>query len=554
MCPLVLKEFRFDGKKRNCISTDSLESPDGRRRFKLASLSRLSVISQAKGQSVWFMLAVFSLEVDLIGFFNFFAQIICERGRKKMLDLLKPIDDVVWGVPMMALIIGTGIIVSFRLGFVQFRKLGLSIKYMVGKEPGVEGKGEISSFAAFSIAMSATIGTGNIVGVATAVVVGGPGALFWMVFAACIGMATKYAECVLAVKYRTLDPQGRAVGGPFYYIEKGMGSKWKWLAKLFAVLGAGAGLLGIGTIVQVNGISSAVTTFFDPEKSHTFTLFGNEYTIATAVAAVVVTFFVALVVIGGIRRIGKVTSYIVPVMAVVYILACCIVLICNIGAIPGAIADIFAGAFGVRAAAGGALGAIMLAMQKGIARGVFSNEAGLGSAPIAIATAQTNEPVRQGLINSFGVFIDTVIICNLTGLSVIVTGSHLIGKEGADVTINALGTGMPFGMQAGAFILMICLAFFAFTTILGWDIYGERCLEYLSGGNMGPVKVYRWLYIFAVFIGPFLTVEAVWTIADIFNGLMAIPNLIAVLALSGVVVAETRRYFDRLSSGEIADR
>ena len=470
------------------------------------------------------------------------------------MDFLGKADDLVWGIPMMILILGAGIYVSIRVGLIQFRKLGLSARYMLSKEPDVEGKGEVSGFQAFCIAMSATIGTGNIVGVATAVVIGGPGALFWMVFAACIGMATKYAECVLSVKYRQIQPDGHILGGPFFYIEKGMGPKWKWLAKLFAFLAALAGIMGIGTIVQVNGIASAVTTFFDPDAAHTFTLFGNDYTFATAAAAVITTVFVALVIIGGVKRIGKVTSIIVPIMAVVYIAVTALVLIFNISSIPHAFAEIFAGAFGARAAAGGAVGAIMLAMQKGIARGIFSNEAGLGSAPIAVASAETNEPVRQGLINSFGVFIDTVIICNLTGLSIIVTNSHLIGKEGADVTINAIGTGLPFGMGFGSFVLMICLAFFAYTTILGWDIYGERCLEYLFNGNMGPVKVYRWLYLLAVLIGPFLTVSAVWTIADIFNGLMAIPNLIAIIALGGVVAKETKSYFDRLESGAIRDR
>lgn len=469
-------------------------------------------------------------------------------------DFLDKVDGIVWGVPLMVLILGAGIYLSFRIGFMQFRKLGLSAKYMLAKEPGVKGKGEVSSFQAFCIAMSATIGTGNIVGVATAVVIGGAGALFWMVFAACIGMATKYAECVLAVKYRDIDENGKAFGGPFLYIEKGMGPKWKWLAKLFALLGALAGLMGIGTIVQINGISSAVTTFFDPNAQHMVSMFGNSYSIATVICAIVVTVFVALVVIGGVKRIGKVTSFVVPIMTVVYIAVCILVLLFNIKAIPSAFAEIFASAFGARAAAGGAVGAIMLSMQKGVARGIFSNEAGLGSAPIAIASAETKEPVRQGLINSFGVFIDTVIICNLTGLSIIVTGSHLIGKEGADVTINAIATGTPLGSTAGAFILMVCLAFFAYTTILGWDIYGERCLEYLSGGKMGPVKVYRWLYIFAVLIGPFLTVSAVWTIADIFNGLMAIPNLIGVIALGGVVAKETKDYFDRLNSGKLKDR
>ncbi|MBQ3390721.1 MAG: sodium:alanine symporter family protein [Firmicutes bacterium] len=464
-------------------------------------------------------------------------------------EFLDKVDGIVWGVPMLVLLVGTGIYLSIRLGLLQFRKLGISAKYMLGKEPGISGQGEISSFQAFCVAMSATIGTGNIVGVATAVVVGGPGALFWMVFAACVGMITKYAECLLAVKYRDIGPDGHTLGGPFLSIEKGMGKQWTWLAKLFAFLAALAGIMGIGTIVQINGIASAVSTFFDPDSVHTISMFGNSYTIATVATAVIVTFFAALVIIGGITRIGTVTSYIVPVMAVVYIVACLIVLICNLGAIPGAIADVFAGAFGLRAAAGGALGAFMLAIQKGVARGVFSNEAGLGSAPMAVATANTNEPVRQGLINSFGVFIDTIIICNLTGLSILVTGAHLTGKEGAAVTIHALGTGMPFGMQVGAFVLMACLALFAFTTILGWDIYGERSLEYLFNGSMGPVKVYRILYILAVLIGPFLTVSQVWTIADIFNGLMAIPNLVCILALSGVVAKETKDYFNRLENG-----
>ena len=464
-------------------------------------------------------------------------------------EFLDKVDGIVWGVPMLVLLVGTGIYLSIRLGLLQFRKLGISAKYMLGKEPGISGQGEISSFQAFCVAMSATIGTGNIVGVATAVVVGGPGALFWMVFAACVGMITKYAECLLAVKYRDIGPDGHTLGGPFLSIEKGMGKQWTWLAKLFAFLAALAGIMGIGTIVQINGIASAVSTFFDPDSVHTISMFGNSYTIATVATAVIVTFFAALVIIGGITRIGTVTSYIVPVMAVVYIVACLIVLICNLGAIPGAIADVFAGAFGLRAAAGGALGAFMLAIQKGVARGVFSNEAGLGSAPMAVATANTNEPVRQGLINSFGVFIDTIITCNLTGLSILVTGAHLTGKEGAAVTIHALGTGMPFGMQVGAFVLMACLALFAFTTILGWDIYGERSLEYLFNGSMGPVKVYRILYILAVLIGPFLTVSQVWTIADIFNGLMAIPNLVCILALSGVVAKETKDYFNRLENG-----
>lgn len=284
-------------------------------------------------------------------------------------------------------------------------------------------------------------------------------------------------------------------------------------------------------------------------------LFGNEYSVATVATAVVVALITALVVIGGLKRIASVTTIIVPFMAIMYVIVCVSILIYNIDAVPGAVASVFRGAFGLEAVAGGALGAMMMAMQKGVARGIFSNEAGLGSAPIAAAAAQTKEPVRQGLVSMTGTFIDTVIICAMTGTTIMVTGSYDIavenGLDGVDVTSVAFANGLPWSEGVGAAILMVSLAFFAFTTILGWDYYSERCLEYLCNGNMTTVKVYRWLYILAVLIGPFLTVSAVWTIADIFNGLMAIPNLIALLALSGIVVAETKSYFDRLNSGQI---
>jgi len=472
---------------------------------------------------------------------------------ERFTEILVAIDDFVWGVPLIVLIMGTGIYLTIRLGVLQFRKLGKALKYMVKNEE--DGIGEVTSFGALCTAMAATIGTGNIVGVATAVVAGGPGALFWMVLAACFGMATKYSEGVLAVKYREDRGGGRFLGGPFFYIEKGMGSNWKWLAKLFAIFGVGAGLLGIGTITQVNGVASATKGFFDPNMEHAVTIFGTDYSIVTVITAVVVAALTALVVIGGIQRIASVTTIIVPFMAIAYVVVCVAILIYNAAEIPAAIVTVFESAFGLRAMAGGALGALMLAMQKGVARGIFSNEAGLGSAPIAAAAAQTKEPVRQGLVSMTGTFIDTVIICTMTGMTILVTGSYETavekGLEGVDVTSNAFQTGLPWGGDFGAAVLMVALAFFAFTTILGWDYYSERCLEYLSGGNMKAVSVYRWLYILAVLIGPFLTVSAVWTIADIFNGLMAIPNLIALLALSGVIVAETRSYFKRLENGEI---
>ena len=474
---------------------------------------------------------------------------------EKITEFLKQVDNIVCGVPLIVLIMGTGILLTTRLGVLQFRKLGKAFKYMVKNEE--DGIGEVSSFGALCTALAATIGTGNIVGVATAVMAGGPGAIFWMVLAACLGMATKYSEGLLAVKFRVDRGGGRFLGGPFYYIEKGMGEKWKWLAKLFATFGVGAGLLGIGTITQVNGIASATEGFFDPNKEHVINIFGNDYSIATVVTAAVVAFVTGLVVIGGIKRISSVSSIIVPFMAIIYVVTCLSILIYNAERIPSAIVQIFEGAFGIRAVAGGALGALLLAMQQGVARGIFSNESGLGSAPIAAAAAKTNEPVRQGLVSMTGTFIDTIIICSMTGLTIMVTGSYDTALEknleGVEVTANAFSNGLPWSDSIGSFMLMLCLAFFAFTTILGWDYYSERCLEYLSGGNMKAVKIYKWMYIIAVFIGPFMTVSAVWTIADIFNGLMAIPNLIALVALNGVIVAETRSYFKRLNLGQIRE-
>ncbi|MBO5293215.1 MAG: sodium:alanine symporter family protein [Lachnospiraceae bacterium] len=458
--------------------------------------------------------------------------------------VLVSVDDFLWGIPLIVLILATGIFLTIRLKGLQVCHLGKALKYMVKNEE--DGEGEVSSFGALCTALSATIGTGNIVGVATALVVGGPGALFWMWIAAFFGMATKYAEGLLAVKYRVLDETGHALGGPFYYIENGMGKNWKWLAKLFCVFGTMVGLFGIGTFTQVNGIASAVNNFFDPNNSWSVVLFGREYSWTVVIAGLVLTLCVGLVVIGGIQRIAKVSQIVVPFMAVIYIVTCLVIIVLNISAVPAAFAEIISSAFGMRAAAGGAMGAILVAMQKGIARGIFSNEAGLGSAPIAAAAAQTKEPVRQGLVSMTGTFIDTIIVCTMTGLSIVITGTWNIGLEGVAVTTEAFTRGLPFSSEISGFLLMMCLIFFAFTTILGWDYYSERCLEYLSGGKQGVVKTFRWLYILAVFIGPFMTVSAVWTIADICNALMAFPNLIALLALNGVVVAETRAYMQKL--------
>ena len=455
-------------------------------------------------------------------------------------------DGIVWGLPLIILILCTGIYLTIRLGLLQLIHLPKALRFMVKNEEG--GTGEVTSFGALCTALSATIGTGNIVGVATAIVAGGPGALFWMWVAAFFGMATKYAEGLLAILYRKIDSQGHVLGGPFYYIENGMGPKFKWLGKLFAFFGTAAGLLGIGTFTQVNGITSSVKNYFDPNGAVTVSIFNSDISVAVIVAGAIITICTGLVLIGGIKRIAQVSEIIVPFMAVIYVVICLILVVLNYKAIPGALIEIIEGAFGLRAAAGGALGAITVAMQKGIARGIFSNEAGLGSAPIAAAAAQTKEPVRQGLVSMTGTFIDTIIICTMTGLSIVITGSWNIGLEGVAVTNNAFREGLPFNPEVSSFLLMICLVFFAFTTIIGWNYYSERCLEYLTNGNLKLVKVFRWVYILAVFIGPYMTVQAVWNIADIFNGLMAIPNLIAIVALSGIICATTKEYFARTAT------
>jgi len=453
-------------------------------------------------------------------------------------SFLTTVDNLVWGVPLMVLIMAGGILLTARLGLLQIRRLPLALKWMFKNEE--EGDGEISSFAALCTALSATIGTGNIVGVATAVCAGGPGALFWMILAAFFGMATKFSEGLLAVKYRVVAEDGHSLGGPFYYIEKGMGTKWKWLAKIFAFFGVCVGLFGIGTFSQVNGISSAVQNFFDPNKSNCVNIpFLGEYSWAVVISSLILAACVAAILIGGLKRIATVSQIIVPFMAVIYLIFSVALILLNITEIPAAIVTVVKGAFNPSAVTGGVVGTMIVSMQKGVARGIFSNEAGLGSAPIAAAAAQTKEPVRQGLVSMTGTFI-----CTMTGLSIVLTGAWQVeGLEGVQVTTYAFQHGLPIPGQISAFVLMICLVFFAFTTILGWDYYSERCLEYLTNGHKKTILTYRWLYILAVFIGPYMTVSAVWTIADIFNGLMAIPNMIALFALSGVIVKETKAFF-----------
>ena len=461
-------------------------------------------------------------------------------------DIINKIDGWVWGWVLIILILAAGIWLSVRTGFVQLFHLGKALKFMVKNED--EGEGEVTSFGALCTALSATIGTGNIVGVATAICLGGRGALFWMLVAAFFGMATKYAEGFLAIKYREKKNDGHYLGGPFTYIEKGMGPKWKWLAKLFAVFGVIAGIMGIGTITQINGITSAVNGLFEPgTQSIAFSIGENDFTWATVISGVAVTLFAALVIIGGIKRIAKVSEIVVPFMAVTYIVFVLIIVVTHITEVPQAVVSIVKMAFSIKAVTGAGVGiTLKIVMQRGIGRGIFSNEAGLGSAPIAAAAAKTNDTVRQGLVTMTGTFIDTIVICTLTGLSIILTNAdyaYVEGEvEGVAITTIAWKNGLPWSENVSAFILMLCLTFFAFTTILGWNYYSERCIEYLSD-NQKIVKIYRFIYIAAVFIGPYLTVSAVWNIADIFNGLMAFPNLISLFALSGIVGKETREYF-----------
>lgn len=451
-------------------------------------------------------------------------------------QILQDIDNVVWGIPLILLILGCGVWLTIRIAGAQFRHFGLAVKFMFRNESG--GRGEIPSFAAFCTGLSATIGTSNIVGVATAIAAGGPGALLWMDIAALFGMATKYAEAFLGVKYRTRDREGRWVGGPFYYIERGMGRTWRWLAKLFAIFGFLAGILGIGTITQMNSISDAVNDYF---HSPAVEIGPISTTLATIISGFAVTVTVALVVVGSLRRIALVSQIIVPLMTVIYIICCLVILCANSERIPSSLLIILEDAFGLRELFGGILGSFAISVQKGVARGIYSNEAGLGSTPIATAAAQTKDPVRQGLVTMNGAFLGTIVICTLTGLTILVTGAwETPGLDGTEIAAAAFQNGLPLPALFSSFLLMICITLFAYTTILGWHYYSERCFAYLFGKTS---LICRWLFVAIIFVSPYFAVEAVWDIADIFNGLMALPNVVALFALSGVVGQDTKRYF-----------
>ena len=410
----------------------------------------------------------------------------------------------------------------------------------------------MSPFQAVTTAIAGQVGTGNIAGVATAIAAGGPGAIFWMWVSAFLGMATIFCEAVLAQVYRKEAEDGTYVGGPVYYIKAAFkGTFGKVLAAIFAILITLA--LGLcGNAVQANSISDAFHTAFFSNFNAGFELMGQHVTWDRLLCGILIAALAWIIFAGGVKRIGSVTEKLVPIMAIFYLIGGLIIVLVNIKEVPYVFVMIFKGAFTPEGIAGGIFGiSVKEAVKLGIARGLFNNEAGLGSAPIAAAAAKTKDTVRQGLVSMTGTFIDTIVICTMTGLAIVIAGSWANPDlKGVAITTDAFQSGLPFPSVVSSFVLMICLAFFAFTTILGWDYYSERCLEYLSNRNKTVVKVYRWIYVLAVFIGPYLTVAAVWTIADIFNGLMAIPNVIALIALSGVVAKETRDYFkefDRLS-------
>lgn len=440
-----------------------------------------------------------------------------------MLPYAIAVDNFVWGPPLLILLVGTGIYLSIRLRLLQILKLPLAFRLIFAED---QGQGDISSYAALATALAATVGTGNIVGVATAIKSGGPGALIWMWVAAFFGMATKYAEGVLAIKYRTKDAKGEISGGPMYYIVNGMGTKWRPLAILFAISGILVALFGIGTFAQVNSITSAI--------NHSFGL-------SSQITSILIAMVVACIIFGGIQTISKVAEKIVPFMAIIYILATLAIILLNSQMLLPTFMLIFKSAFTPTAALGGFSGALVKdAIQKGIARGVFSNESGLGSAPIAAAAARTNEPVEQGLISMTGTFIDTIIICSLTGFAILITGQWTSHLEGAPLTQAAFAS--VFG-HVGIHALTFSLVLFAFTTILGWSYYGERCFEFLFGTK--GITLFRLFFVFMVGLGGFLKLELIWIIADIVNGLMALPNLIALLALSPIIISETQHYFNK---------
>lgn len=442
----------------------------------------------------------------------------------KIDEILEYVSGIIWGPAMLALLLGVGIYLTLGLKLMPWRKTGTALA-MLWKGRKAEGDGDITPFQALMTALSATIGTGNIAGVATAVAIGGPGAIFWMWVTALFGMATKYAEAVLAVRYREIDELGNYVGGPMYYIRNGLGQNWQWLGFLFAFFGMIAAF-GIGNMVQANSVADALQSTFN---------------VPTWTTGLCLTIIAAVVILGGIRRIAEVAGKLVPFMAVAYLVGSITIILLHLERIPAALNLIVESAFSDTAAAGGFSGAaVWMGMQYGVARGIFSNEAGLGSAPIAHAAAKTDDPVRQGMIGMLGTFIDTLIVCTLTALVIILTGAWKSGENGATLSATAFNMGLA---GIGGYFISFGLIIFAFTTILGWSYYGERCAEYVFGVKI--ILIYRLLWLIAIPIGAMVKLNLIWLIADILNGLMAVPNLIALALLSPVTFSISRDYFSK---------
>ncbi len=439
-------------------------------------------------------------------------------------NLFNQLNGIVWGPAMLVLILGTGLFLMLGLRIMPLLRLGYGLR-MLWKGRDSKEEGDITPFNALMTSLSATIGTGNIAGVGTAIALGGPGAVFWMWCTALVGMATKYAEAVLAVKYREVDAEGNHVGGPMYYIKNGLSANWRWLGTAFAIFGAIAGF-GIGNMVQANSVAHAMEA---------------NLSVPVWITGLVMAVLVFLVLIGGIRRIAQVAGKLVPFMAIAYVVGGLVVILANASQVPAALIFIVESAFTPVAATGGFAGAaVMLAIQMGVARGVFSNEAGLGSAPIAHAAAKTDDPVRQGTIAMLGTFIDTIIVCTITALVIIITGMWSSGESGAALSSAAFGAGLP---GFGEWVVTFGLVVFAFTTMLGWSVYGERCMEYLFG--VKSILPFRILWVLAIPVGAMVKLAFVWLVADTLNALMAIPNLLALLLLAPVVFRLTREYFEQ---------
>lgn len=454
-------------------------------------------------------------------------------------SVIQQFHNFIWGWPLIILIMIVGLWLTIILKGIQIRKLPLALKCMLKEEKNE--KGEVTAFQALCISMSATIGTGNITGVAAAISIGGAGALLWMMVTAFLGMATKYAEGFLSIKYRRIE-QDKIIGGPYAYIEYGMGYKWKPLAKIFAIFGALSSILGVGTLTQINGITDATKNVFDNETLYLVNIFGNQISIISLIIGLLIAMLTAIILIGGVKRVGKVCEYLVPIMAGIYILICIIIIFNNIKILPVTIITIIKTAFKPNSLIGGVVGiTIRDTVQQGVSKGILSNEAGLGSAPIATAVSKVSSPVKQGLISMTSTFFGTIIICSLTGIVIVITNAFKQELVGISITDYAFSIGLPFNKVVSSILLLLSITCFAFTSIIGWNFYGIKCLDYLTHGNEKVMKIYQWIYIMMVFIGSFLEVNLIWNIAEILNAFMAIPNLFAILYLSKDIADDTNQ-------------